>query len=136
MLRFLASPALNLLGNAVGLIVASLVLDGFRLQPLGFLFSVVFFTAVEVLLGPFVLKMAITHMPALRGGIALVTTFVGLFLTTLFTGGLQIEGLTTWILAPLIVWVAVLLAAILLPMVLFKKLLAPPPDAPAGQRVI
>ena len=64
------------------------------------------------------------------------TTFVGLFLTTLFTGGLQIEGLTTWILAPLIVWVAVLLAAILLPMVLFKKLLAPPPDAPAGQRVI
>jgi hypothetical protein len=133
MLRFLASTALHLLGNAVGLIVASLVLDGFRLQPLGFVFSVLFFTAVEVLLGPFVLKMAITHLPALRGGIALVTTFVGLFLTTLFTGGLQIEGLSTWILAPLIVWVAVLLAAILLPMVLFKKLLAPQSDQPAAK---
>ena len=124
MLRFLASTALHLLGNAVGLLVASLVLDGFQLQPLGFIFSVVFFTAVEVLLGPFVLKMAIMHMPALRGGIALVTTFVGLFLTTLFTGGLRIEGVTTWVLAPLIVWVSVLLAAILLPMVLFKKVLA------------
>ena len=127
MLRFLASTALHLIGNAVGLLVAALVLDGFRLQPLGFVVSVAFFTAVEVLLGPFVLKMAITHMPALRGGIALVTTFVGLFLTTLFTGGLQIEGLTAWVLAPLIVWVSVLLAAILLPMVLFKKVLAEGP---------
>ncbi len=124
MLRFLASTALHLLGNAVGLLVASLVLDGFHLEPLGFVFSLLFFTAVEVLLGPFVLKMAITHLPALRGGIALVTTFVGLFLTTLFTGGLRIEGFTTWLLAPLIVWVSVLLAAILLPMVLFKKVLA------------
>lgn len=124
MLRLLASIALHLLANTVGLLLAALLLEGFQLQPVGFVVSLLFFTAVEVLLGPFVLKTAITHAPALRGGIALVTTFVGLLLTTLFTSGLRIEGLTTWVLAPMVVWVCVLVAAILLPMVLFKKLLA------------
>lgn len=124
MLRFLASTALHLLANAAGLLLAALLLPGFHLQAVGFIFSVLFFTAVEILLGPFVLKMAISYMPALRGGIALVTTFIGLLLTTTFTNGLQLDGVTTWVLAPLIVWLCVLLAAILLPMVLFKQVLA------------
>lgn len=124
MLRFLASSALYLIGNAVGLLIAALVLPGFHVRPFGFLLSVVVFTGVEILLGPFVLKMAISYAPALRGGIALVTTFLGLFLTDLFSAGLRLEGITTWVLAPLIVWLATLLAAILLPMVLFKNLLA------------
>jgi len=124
MIRFLASTALYLLGNAIGLLVAALLLPGFRLQPLGFLFSVVVFTAVEILLGPFVLKMAVKYAPALRGGIALVTTFVGLLLADVLSAGLHIEGLITWVLAPLVVWLSVLLASILLPMVLFKNVLA------------
>ncbi len=69
--------------------------------------SVLLFTAVEVLLGPFVLKMAVQYAPALRGGIALVTTFLGLLVTTWLTDGLRIEGITTWVLAPLIVWLCV-----------------------------
>ena len=123
MLRFLASTALHLIGNAIGLLVTALVLPGFNVQPFGFILTVIVFTAVEILLGPFVLKMAISHAPALRGGIALVTSFLGLFLARTFSAGLRIEGLTTWVLAPLIVWLSVLIAAILLPMVLFKKVL-------------
>lgn len=123
MVRFLASTALHLLANAVGLLIAAFVLPGLEVQPVGLVVSVLFFTAVEVLLGPFVLKMAVQHLPALRGGIALVTTFVGLFLTNMFTDGLTIGGAVTWVLAPFIVWVVVLLAAILLPMVLFKNIL-------------
>lgn len=124
MIRFLASVALHLLANASGLLIASLVLPGFHIEVLGFVVSVLLFTAVEVLLGPFVLKMAVQYAPALRGGIALVTTFLGLLVTTWLTDGLRIEGITTWVLAPLIVWLCVLLAAILLPMVLFKNVLA------------
>ncbi|NCD15933.1 MAG: hypothetical protein EOL91_01215 [Actinobacteria bacterium] len=124
MIRFLASVALHLLANAAGLLIASLVLPGFHIEVLGFVVSVLLFTAVEVLLGPFVLKMAVQYAPALRGGIALVTTFLGLLVTTWLTDGLRIEGITTWVLAPLIVWLCVLLAAILLPMVLFKNVLA------------
>jgi putative membrane protein len=121
--RFLASTALYLLANALGLLAAAYLLDGFTLRPLGFVVSVLIFTAVEALLGPFVLKVAVRYAPALRGGIALVTTFVGLLLTSVLTDGLRIEGAMTWLLAPFVVWAFVLVAAILLPMVLFKKVL-------------
>lgn len=123
MIRFLARTALTLLANAAGLLIASLVLSGFHVNLLGFIISVLFFTGVEILLEPFVLKMALKYLPALRGGIALVTTLVGLVLTVLFTPGIRIDDLTTWILAPMIIWLAVVLAGIVLPMFLFKKVL-------------
>lgn len=123
-MRFIASSALTLLGNAAGLMIASLLLTGFHIRPLGFVVSVLFFTGVDILLSPFVLKMALRYLPALRGGIALVTTLVGLLLTSIFTDGLSINGLSTWVMAPLIIWLSVLLASILLPMVIFKKTLA------------
>lgn len=124
MVRFLASTALYLLANAFGLLAAAYLLDGFELEPLGFVVSVLVFTAVETLLGPFVIKMAVQYAPALRGGIALVTTFVGLLITSVLTDGVRIEGVQTWVLAPFVVWAFVLVAAILLPMVLFKKVLS------------
>ncbi|USQ77850.1 phage holin family protein [Ornithinimicrobium cryptoxanthini] len=124
MIRFLATSLLYLMGNALGLLVAAWLLPGFHLAPLGFLISVLFLSLVEILLGPFVFKMAVSYVPALRGGIALVTTFIGLLLTTIFTNGVRIEGVLTWVLAPFVVWIVVLLAAVLLPLVLFKKVLA------------
>lgn len=123
MVRFLILSLLTILGNALGLVVAALLLPGFHVQPLGFIVSVLFFSAVEVLLKPFIMKLSLRHMPALGGGIALVTTFAGLLLTTIFTNGLRIDGLSTWIMAPLIIWLAVVLAGIVLPTVLFKKVL-------------
>lgn len=126
MVRFLASTALYVLANAVGLLAAGYLLEGMTLQPFGFVVSVLIFTAVQTLLGPFVVKMAIQYAPALRGGIALVTTFVSLLLTTLLTDSLRIQGVMTWVLAPFIVWAFVLVAAILLPLVLFRKVLREP----------
>lgn len=124
MIRFLVLTALTLLGNALGLIIAAICLSGFHIQPLGFIVSVLFFSGVEVFLKPFIMKLSLKHMPALGGGIALVTTFVGLWLTTLFTNGLRIDDLTTWIIAPLIIWLVAVLAGIVLPMFLFKKVLS------------
>lgn len=123
MLRFLASSLIFILSNALGLLVASLLLEGFHIEPLGFVVSVLFFSVVGILFSPFILKLSIKYLPALRGGIALVTTFVGLWLTSMFTDGLTITGFSTWIIAPLIVWVCVLLAGIILPLFMFKKLL-------------
>lgn len=123
MIRFLARSALTLVANAVGLLIAALVLPGFHINALGFVVSVLFFTVFEILFEPFVLSMAIKYMPALRGGIALVTTFVGLLLTVIFTSGLTIDNLTTWVLAPLIIWLAVVLAGVILPLFLFKSIL-------------
>ena len=121
MLRFLATTVLTLLGNAIGLLVASLILDGFNLSVQGFIWSVVFFTVAQIILAPFVFKMAVDYMPAFRGGVALVTILIVLILTTLFTGGLTIDGVIPWVLAPLIIWLVTILAGVLLPLFLFKK---------------
>lgn len=123
MIRFLARTALTLLANAIGLLFAALLLPGFHINVLGFVFSVLFFTGVELLLEPFILSVALKYAPALRGGIALVTTFVGLFLTTIFTSGLRIDTVATWLLAPMVIWVVVVIAGIVLPLFLFKKVL-------------
>src|SRR6218665_630835 len=119
MLRFLAITLLTLLGNALGLLVASWVLPGLEITVNGFLWSVVFFTIAQLILTPFILSMSIRYVPALRGGIALVATFIVLILTTFFTGGVTIEGASTWVLAPLIIWLVTVLSGVLLPLVLF-----------------
>ena len=123
-MRFMIQTVLLICGNALGLLAAALLVTDFRIDAIGFIVSVLFFTLMQVLLAPFVLKMAIKYAPAFRGGIALVTTFVVLLLTVAFTSGLQISSLVAWIIAPLIIWLVSVLAGILLPMVLFKKALA------------
>ncbi len=124
MLSFFARTALSIIGNALGLLIASLFVPGFDISIVGFTMSVLFFTGAQILFSPLILKLAIKHMPALRGGIALVTTLVALFLTAMFTDGLQINSVSAWVVSPLIVWLTTVLAGVLLPMVIFKKLLS------------
>lgn len=123
MIRFFAQAVLVLLANATGIILATVLLPGFSIQLPGFIASVVFFTIFELLFEPFIIKMAVRYLPALRGGIALVTTFVGLWLTSLFTSGLEIQGLSTWLLASLIIWLTVVVMGVVLPTFLFKNIL-------------
>lgn len=123
MIRLLINTALTTLGNAIGLIVAHWLMPGFRISIAGFVMSVAVFTITQGILAPFVFKMAVKHLPALRGGIALVTVFVSLLITASLTHGLQISGASTWLVAPFVVWLATVLAGVLLPMVLFKKAL-------------
>lgn len=123
MLRLLASTALTVLGNAIGLIAASILFEGFTLDGVGFFTSILFFTIAQVILAPFVMKLSIQYLPAIRGGITLVTIFVVLILTTTFTAGVRIDELSTWILSPLVIWLTTVIAGIVLPMVIFKKTL-------------
>ncbi|MFZ2383807.1 MAG: hypothetical protein WBB44_05460 [Candidatus Nanopelagicales bacterium] len=126
MVRFLIATGIRLLANAIGLIVAALILDGMSITGIGFVIAVVIFTVSEILFEPFLTKMAIKNVPALRGGIALVTTFIGLIITVLLSrlfdlNAITISGVSTWFLATMIVWVAALLAGIILPIFLVKK---------------
>jgi Mycobacterial 4 TMS phage holin, superfamily IV len=120
MIRFLISIVINLAAAAVGLIVASLVLDDFTITASGFLITVVVFGVLQGVLGPFIARTAHRNAPALMGGIGLVTTFVALLITDLVTDGLSIKGTQTWILATLIVWLASLIAILLIPLILVK----------------
>ena len=120
MIRMLIRIGIHLLANAIGLIVAAWILSGMEIDGAAFVIAVVIFTAVEVVADPLVTKIAIRSVPALRGGVALVTTFIGLLITTWLSSGLKISGVQTWVLATLIVWLAALVAALILPVFLVK----------------
>ena len=85
MRRFLAQTSLSLLANALALVVASILLTGFTIKGLAFVVAVCIFTASTVILEPLITRIARQNAPYLMGGIALVTTFVGLLVTTLVT---------------------------------------------------
>ena len=123
MIRLIARTCLSFLANVVGLLVATLVLDNFNINGISFIAAAVIFTLATVILGPLVTKIAFTNAPYLMGGIALVTILVGLVVTDIFSDGLSIEGFFTWFSATFIIWVFSLIANVLLPLVLFKKVL-------------
>ncbi len=123
MLKFVARMALSLLANALALLVASVLLTGFTINGLAFVVAVCIFTASTTILEPLITRIATQNAPYLLGGIALVTTFVGLLVTTLITDGLSIIGIGTWVMATLITWVATVVGSLVLPRFLFKEVL-------------
>ena len=126
MARFLARTVVELVASAIGLIVAAWLLQGVTLNASGFLIAVAVFTVAKIILGPLVFKLSFKYARALTGGIALVTTFVGLLVTTWLTSGLTITGAGSWVMATIVVWLFTVIAILVLPLVIFKKLLASP----------
>ncbi|QRZ15122.1 phage holin family protein [Paracoccus methylovorus] len=124
MIRLIAMIVIELAASAVGLLAAAWLLPDFTLSISGFLWAIGVFTAARLILAPLIFKLSFQHARALTGGIALVTTFAGLLVTTWLTDGLQINGVSTWIIATLIVWLFGVVAVLLLPMIIFKKALA------------
>jgi len=124
MVRLIAATVVELVANAIGLLVAKWLLPGFVITPAGFLWVIVIFTAARFILAPLIFKLSFKYVRAITGGIALVTTFVGLLVTTWLTDGLQITGFSTWVIATLVVWLFGVIAVLVLPLVIFKKALA------------
>ena len=125
MIRLLVRTAIVLLGNAVGLIVASLVLDEFEIDVTGFIVALIIFTVALALMTPFLASVLSRNRSssAALGGVALIATFVALLITDLLSDGLSISGTGTWIAATVIVWLASLLAVFILPFLGLKKYL-------------
>ncbi|MGV6805266.1 MAG: hypothetical protein ACWA49_13785 [Ruegeria sp.] len=125
MSRRIKSALALLAGNAIGLLLASLLLTGFSIKPVSFIVVVIVFTLVQVVAEPLILKIGEKNVPALKGGIALVVTFVGLLITDLVTAGLTVGGISNLLAATLLVWLGALLAGIVLPIYVFKELREP-----------
>jgi hypothetical protein len=124
MIRLFALTIVELVANAIGLLAAAWLLPGFQIGVASFIVTVAIFTAVRFILAPLIFKLSFRYARAITGGIALVTTFVGLVVTTWLTDGLVISGAGTWLAATLIVWLFGVVAVLLLPMLIFKKALA------------
>ncbi|MFD6895816.1 phage holin family protein [Rhodococcus sp. NPDC060086] len=124
MIRLLASTVVALIANAIALIVGAWVLPGMTLSSFAFVIAVVIFTVATILLDPLIRQVAMTKTPVLIGSSALISTLLALIVTAIVSDGLRIEGITTWILATVIVWAVALIARLLLPFIVFKKTLA------------
>jgi hypothetical protein len=124
-IRFIVRTAIVLLGNAVGLIVASLVFDDFSIDVTGFIVSLIIFTVSVALMTPFLASTMRRNQSSssAMGGVALISTFVALLITDVFTDGVSISGIGTWIGATVVVWVGSLLAVFILPYLGLKKYL-------------
>lgn len=132
MMRLAATAVVSFLANAIALIVGALLLGDMELDLSGFFIAVSIFTIASILVEPLTRQVAITKAPALLGSTALVATVLSLGVTAVLSDGLRISGFVTWVLATVIVWVVGLLARMLLPMVIFKKVLARRPT-PGGR---
>jgi hypothetical protein len=124
-IRLLVRTFIILVGNAVGLIVASLVLSDFNIDVTGFVLSLIIFTLAVALMTPFLSSMMQRNRAnsSALGGVALISTFVALVITDLLSDGLDISGVGTWIAATVIVWLGALLAVFILPYLGLKRYL-------------
>lgn len=142
----LINLAVTIISNALGLIVASLLLqrdtdaagnltgDGMSLPASGFLIALGIFTLAMFLVRPMFQKAALKHQNIFGGSSALLATLVALIATSLF-GNLEIVGLVTWALATVIVWLMSIVGAVLIPWLLARRAVqkARAGGAPAGR---
>ena len=125
MITFFFRTLIYLVSAALGLIVADLVLEDFRIdwsQWWGFVLCVVIFAVLQSVLSPWVAKMADRYAPVLMGGIGIFSTLISLIIVVLLPiGGLSIRGASGWLLGSVIVWLVSALGTVLLPMLFLKR---------------
>ena len=121
MVRLLIRAAIFLGTAALGLLIAWWLLPGFDIDWAGFLVAMIVFAIAQSLLSPLITKLATRHAPEVLGGVGLVSTFLALLLATVIANGLRIDGLLTWVLATLIVWLVTALGTWLLSVAFLKR---------------
>ncbi len=125
MKKFLVATATYGIANAAAILFAAIILGpGFEIGFLGFLMAVLIFTAVQAIARPILEKLAAKNLPQIMGSLALITVFLGLWITDMAVSSMSIDGLSNWLAATLIVWLVSLIVEIALPHI-FKSLSAP-----------
>ncbi|MBO3085152.1 phage holin family protein [Cellulomonas fengjieae] len=121
MVVFLIRALIFLASAALGLWIASLVVDGFTVRASGFVVAVVVFAVLQSVLTPWFLVMSRKYANALTGAVGLVSTVVALFVASLISDGLTIDGATAWVLGSLTVWIVTMLATLILPLIFLRN---------------
>ena len=109
------SALLYVIANAIGLLVAKLVIPGFQIDLWSFTLVLLVFSAILAVLSPLIRNFSESSAKPLLGGIALVSIAVCLFLTNLIMSGMDMGGVTNWIAASVLVWLGSVAATAALP---------------------
>lgn len=123
--KFILSAAAHLIANAVGLMLANILLTGFSISILGIVVVTVVFTVVSMILLPIIRKISEKKAPQLLGGLSLIVIFAGLWITALLVDSFTIGGFTNHVAATLIVWIGAMIAGVLVPKYLITSLNSP-----------
>jgi uncharacterized membrane protein YvlD (DUF360 family) len=122
MIRFLVNSAVYMAAAAIGLYVADIALDGLSITyPVAFLWVVIIFGLIQAILAPFFQSITEKNAEMLTGAVGLISALVALFITSLISDGLSVDGLSTWFLAALIIWLASMLAGFILKVTVAKR---------------
>jgi hypothetical protein len=105
LVRYLAQVVVALGANAVALLVAAIVLRRFTISDLTFPIVVIIFTGIWLLARPVVRALLKEYASAATSIVGLPLAFVTLLVTDLVSDGLDVEGIGTWVIASIIVWV-------------------------------
>jgi hypothetical protein len=120
-IRFLINVVIFFVSALVGIIVADLLLDDMTVDNGSYILVAVIFALVQAILSPLLIKIVHQNARAFLGGVGILSTLVALIVADVVEDGMTITGITTWILAALIVWLAGAIAAFVLPFFLLKK---------------
>lgn len=105
---FVMSWILGLAANAIALVLSSLIFGGFNLHFSGFIWALLIFAVLSAFIPWLLAKVIGRYAPGLMALTGLVSVFLSLLVTTLVSSGLSIDGLSTWVLATLFIWVVTL----------------------------
>jgi hypothetical protein len=105
---------------AIGLLVAAWIVPGVALSVTGFVVAVVVFAVTQASLSMSILKLPHRYTPLFIGGTALVVTILALFLASMLTHGVTIDGMESWLATTVVVWLVTTIWAIALPELLSR----------------
>jgi hypothetical protein len=105
---------------AIGLLVAAWIVPGVSVSASGFIVAVVLFSAAQATLSLLIVKLPRAYASLLLGGTGLALTLVALILASVWTHGLTIRGVASWVAATIVVWLVTTVGAISLPEVLVR----------------
>lgn len=120
-MKFLTRLAVSLASSAVAILLCALLIDRFTLSWGGIVVAVIVFTVAQLLLAPAVTKLVSRYAEGFVGGAGLVSTLLALWIATLPSGGLRIQGAGTWVIATVLMWVFTTAAALIITVVLRKR---------------
>lgn len=123
MIRFLINLGVYFVSALIGIIVADIIFAGFQVEVgVSYLIVAGIFAIIQAVLSPLVRNLTERKAGAFMGGVGLLSTFVALFLTSLISGYIDIDGIGTWLGATVVVWLFGALAAFLLPILVVKRI--------------
>ena len=94
--------------NAITLLIAAALFDKISINAVTFLIAVAIFTVAALVVKPVAERLAGQYASGVTWVAGLVTTYLALLITDIFSSGLSIEGIGTWIMGTVVVWLGTL----------------------------